>query len=119
MSTSDARRAGDRSASQPGARMALAPGILTAIILLAGLPLVGGSSSDLIRYPVAILTAVMCWFVIRARAFLWLIALVPLVVLWNPVVPLSFPDAVWSSLHIAAVGVVCSVGMIVRVPSRD
>lgn len=99
--------------------MALAPGILTAIILMAGLALVGGDAYDIVRYPVAILAAVIGWFAIQGRSFLWLIGLAPIVVLWNPVLPFSFPDAVWSSLHLAAVGVVVAAGLLIRVPVSD
>ncbi|QHC60790.1 hypothetical protein GSU72_12395 [Rathayibacter sp. VKM Ac-2760] len=95
--------------------MALAPGVLAAIILLAGLALVGGDAYDFVRYPVAILAAVIGWFAIQAKAWYWLIGLVPIVVLWNPVLPFSFPDAVWSSLHLAAVGVVVAAGLVIRV----
>lgn len=104
-----------RYPSRSSARMALAPGILAAIILLAGLALVGGDAYDFVRYPVAILAAVIGWFAIQAKAYYWLIGLAPIVVLWNPVFPFSFPDAVWSSLHLAAVGVVVAAGLIIRV----
>ena len=104
-----------RYPSRSSARMALAPGILAAIILLAGLALVGGDAYDFVRYPVAILGAVIGWFAIQAKAWYWLIGLVPIVVLWNPVLPFSFPDAVWSSLHLAAVGVVVAAGVVIRV----
>lgn len=110
---------GDRYPSRDTSRMALAPGILAAIILVAGLALVGGDAYDFVRYPVAILAAVIGWFAIQARSFLWLIGLAPIVVLWNPVVPFSFPDAVWSSLHLAAVGVVVAAGLIVKVPTAE
>ncbi|SMH35090.1 hypothetical protein SAMN06295885_1083 [Rathayibacter oskolensis] len=96
--------------------MALAPGILAAIILVAGLALVGGDAYDFIRYPVAILAAVIGWFAIQGRAYYWLAGLVPIVLLWNPVLPFSFPDAVWSSLHLAAVGVVVAAGLLIKVP---
>ncbi|PPG10398.1 hypothetical protein C5C59_08920 [Rathayibacter sp. AY1F4] len=99
--------------------MALAPGILGAIVLLAGLALVGSDAYDFIRYPVAILAAVIGWFAIQARALLWLIGLVPVLVLWNPVVPFAFPDAIWSSLSLAAVGVFVAAGLVIRVPTPE
>jgi hypothetical protein len=113
------RATADRYPSRDRARMALAPGILAAIVLLAGLALVGSDAYDFIRYPVAILAAVVGWFAIQARALLWLIGLVPVLVLWNPVLPFAFPDAVFSSLSIAAVGVFVAAGLVVRVPTPE
>ncbi|KZX20560.1 DUF6804 family protein [Rathayibacter tanaceti] len=113
------RTAAARYPSRDQARMALAPGILAAIVLLAGLALVGSDAYDVIRYPVAILAAVIGWFAIQARSLLWLIGLVPVLVLWNPVLPFAFPDAVWSSLSLAAVGVFVAAGLIIRVPTPE
>ncbi|WP_082499304.1 MULTISPECIES: DUF6804 family protein [unclassified Rathayibacter] len=119
----NAQRAGsgatDRYPSRGIAKMALAPGILAAIILLAGLALVGGDAYDFVRYPVAILAAVIGWFALQAKSYLWLVGLVSILVLWNPVLPFSFPDAVWSSLHLAAVGVVVAAGLLIKVPVAD
>ncbi|AZZ49130.1 hypothetical protein C5C31_01480 [Rathayibacter rathayi] len=114
-----ARTTAARYPSRDRARMALAPGILAAIVVLAGLALVGSDAYDVIRYPVAILTAVIGWFAIQARALLWLIGLVPVLVLWNPVLPFAFPDAIWSSLSLAAVGVLVAAGLIIRVPTPE
>ncbi|PPF73852.1 hypothetical protein C5C36_10740 [Rathayibacter sp. AY1G1] len=108
-----------RYPSRDRARMALAPGILGAIVLLAGLALVGSDAYDFIRYPVAILAAVIGWFAIQARALLWLIGLVPVLVLWNPVLPFAFPDAIWFSLSLAAVGVFVAAGLVIRVPTPE
>ncbi|MBF4461943.1 MULTISPECIES: DUF6804 family protein [unclassified Rathayibacter] len=119
MSARRPARTTDRYPSRATARMALAPGLLGAIVVLAGFALIGGDAYDVIRYPVAILAAVIGWFAIQARAFLWLIGLVPILVLWNPVLPFAFPDAVWSSLSLAAVGVFVAAGLVIRVPTRE
>lgn len=113
------RDTADRYPTRDSARMALVPGLLAAIILLAGLALVGGHAYDVVRYPVAILAAVLGWFAIQARGFLWLIGLAPILVLWNPVLPFTFPDAVWFSLHLAAIGVVVAAGLVLRVPVAE
>lgn len=97
-------------------RMALAPGILAAVILLAGLALVGTEAFVWIQYPVAILAAIVGWFAIQARAFWWLLGLVPILVLWNPVWPFELSETVWSSLQIAAVGVFVPAGLLIKVP---
>ncbi|NQX27931.1 hypothetical protein HQQ81_11330 [Microbacteriaceae bacterium VKM Ac-2854] len=97
-------------------RMALAPGILAAVVLLAGLALVGSDAYVWIQYPVAILAAIVGWFAVQGRGFWWLIGLVPILVLWNPVLPVPLSDTVLSSLSIAAVGVFVAAGLIIKVP---
>lgn len=101
------------------ARMALAPGILLAVILLAGLALVGTEEYVFVLYAVAILAAVMSWFSIQARAWWWLIGLGPMVVLWNPILPFAFLEVVWSSLHLVGIGVAVAAGLIIRTPVSD
>ncbi|QHC68823.1 hypothetical protein GSU68_18355 (plasmid) [Rathayibacter sp. VKM Ac-2759] len=99
--------------------MALAPGIILAIVLFAGLALVGTDAYIFVLYTVAILAAVMSWFAIQARAWWWLIGLAPMVVLWNPVLPFELSDVVWSSLHLAGVGVAVAAGLLIRVPVKE
>ncbi|NQX11472.1 hypothetical protein HQQ80_07535 [Microbacteriaceae bacterium VKM Ac-2855] len=97
-------------------RMALAPGILAAVILLAGLALVGSEAFVWIQYPIAILAAIVGWFAIQGRAYWWLLGLVPILVLWNPVVPIELSDTVQYSLQIAAIGVFIPAGLMIKVP---
>lgn len=99
--------------------MALAPGIVLAIVLLAGLALVGTEEYIFVLYTVAILAAVMSWFAIQARAWWWLIGLAPMVVLWNPILPFTFLDVIWSSLHLVGIGIAGAAGLIIRVPVND
>lgn len=67
-------------------RSALAPGLLGAIVLLAGLALLDVDSFIIIRYVVSILAFIICVFAVQAKAWWWLIALIPIAVLWNPVI---------------------------------
>ncbi|QHC57442.1 DUF6804 family protein [Rathayibacter sp. VKM Ac-2760] len=99
--------------------MALAPGIILAIVLLAGLALVGTDEYVFVLYTVAILAAVMSWFAIQARAWWWLIGLIPMVALWNPVLPFAFPEVIWSSLHLIGIGIAVAAGLSIRVPVKD
>lgn len=110
------RPASPRYPQKSFGRMALAPGILAAVVLLAGLALVGSDGYLWIQYPVAILAAIVGWFAIQGRGFWWLLGLAPILVLWNPILPIPLSDTVTSSLSIAAVGVFVAAGLIIKVP---
>jgi len=99
--------------------MALAPGIILAIVLLAGLALVDTDEYVFVICAVAILAAVMAWFALQARAWWWVLALAPLVVLWNPVLPFTFQGVIWSSLHLCGIGIAVASGLLIRVPLKE
>ncbi len=99
-------------------RSALAPGLLGAIVLLAGLALLDGDSFIIIRYVVSILALIICVFVIQARSWFWLIGLVPIAVLWNPVVILDLHGQGWVSAQFIAAIIFIVVGFRTKVPVR-
>ena len=99
-------------------RSALAPGLLGAIVLLAGLALLDSESFIIIRYAVSILALIICVFVIQARSWYWLIGLVPMAVLWNPVVILDLSGQGWVSGQFIATIVFIVVGLRTKVPVR-
>ena len=97
-------------------RAALAPGLLGAITLLAGLALLGGEGFIIIRYAASILALIICVFVIQARAWYWLIGLVPIAILWNPVVIIDLSGQGWVSAQLIAAIVFIVVGLRTKVP---
>ncbi|WP_233201992.1 DUF6804 family protein [Cryobacterium sp. Y11] len=97
-------------------RSALAPGLLGAIALLAGLALLDSESFIIIRYAASILALIICVFVIQARSWYWLIGLVPIAVLWNPVVILDLSGQGWVSAQFIAAIVFIAVGLRLKVP---
>jgi len=99
-------------------RSALAPGLLGAIVLLAGLALLDSESFNIIRYAVSILALIICVFVIQARSWYWLIGLVPIAVLWNPIVILDLSGQGWVSAQFIAAIVFIIVGLRTKVPVR-
>lgn len=99
-------------------RSALAPGLLGAIVLLAGLALLDSESFIIIRYAVSILALIICVFVIQARSWYWLIGLVPIAVLWNPIVILDLSGQGWVSAQFIAAIVFIIVGLRTKVPVR-
>jgi len=97
-------------------RAALAPGLLGAIVLLAGLALFGGEGYIVIRYAVSILALILTVFVIQAKSWWWLLGLVPIAVLWNPVVVIPLEGQGWASAQYIAALVFIVVGIRTKVP---
>lgn len=97
-------------------RSALAPGLLGAIALLAGLALLDVDSFIIIRYIVSILALIVCVFVIQARSWWWLLGLAPMVVLWNPIVVIELHGQGWVSAQFIAALIFIVVGVRTKVP---
>jgi hypothetical protein len=97
-------------------RSALAPGLLGAIVLLAGLALVGTSWETFVLYAAAILALIQCVFAWQGRQWWWLIGLIPIAVLWNPVWPISIPDLAWRLMQLAGAVVFIATAVSIKIP---
>jgi len=97
-------------------RTALIPALLAVVALLVGVAIIDTDTFTVIRYIVSIFALIVAWFAWQARQWWWLIGLLPIAVLWNPVFPieLGLPD-LWLGLQYAAAGVFIAVGILVRV----
>ncbi|WP_243063720.1 DUF6804 family protein [Humibacter sp. RRB41] len=107
--------------SEPAfARLALFPGLLGAIVLVAALALIGNADWYIwVRYIVAILALIMCVFAWQGKAYWWLIGLIPIAVVFNPVWPLTIGD-IWLSLaHLAGAVIFIAAGIAIKVPTDD
>lgn len=102
------------NAPQP-ARLALAPGLLGAIALMAGLALIGSPHYLWIEYPVAILAAITGWFAIQGKRWWFVTGLGAILVVWNPVFPLHLPGIAFQGLSILGAATFIAAGVIVRV----
>ncbi len=101
-------------------RPALAPGLLGAIVLFAGLALLDNDSAYFwIRTVVAILALIVCVFAWQARQWWWLIGLVPVAVVWNPVWPLTVHGQGWAAAQFAAALLFIAAGVLVKVPGSE
>jgi hypothetical protein len=108
------------SRTQPSyARLALAPGLLAAIVSVATLPLIGSSWYIWVRYALAILALIVCVFVVQGKSYWWLIGLVPAAVVFNPVWPLPLPDAVLYVVQLVAAVLFVAVGVSIKVKVDD
>jgi hypothetical protein len=101
-------------------RTALAPGLLGAIVLLAGLALIANEEAfTWIRFPVSILALIICVFAWQAKQWWWLIGLVPIAVAWNPVVVIPIGNPWWSALQYVAALVFIAAGILIKVPNLE
>ncbi|QWT23508.1 hypothetical protein KPL76_12435 [Subtercola sp. PAMC28395] len=97
-------------------RTALAPGLLAAICLLAAVAVIGSGWFTILQFAITILALIVCVFAWQAQQWWWLIGLVPVAVVWNPVWPLSFDPPVWYALHLAAAIIFVAAGLFIKVP---
>ena len=114
-----ASKLGARYGAPTVRRTALAPGILAAIVLIAGFALIGGGSFIIIKYVVAILALIVGWFAIQAKQWWWLPLLLAIVVVWNPIFPFPFHGQYWFGAQYAAVLVFILVAIFVKVPITE
>ncbi len=100
-------------------RPALAPGLLGAIVLLAGLALTDTAWFVPVRFVVTILALIMCVFAVRGRVWWSLPLLAAIAVLWNPVVVLPIEDRTWQAFQFLAALVMVVSGILIKVPTDD
>ncbi len=99
-------------------RNALAPGILAAVVLLMTPLMIDSEWFTVVRYVVTILAAIVAWFAVQARHWWWLIAFVPIVVLWNPVWPLALSGQLWLGAQFLAALAFLAAGLLIRTPRQ-
>lgn len=118
-STAKNSRDRDRYGAPKFRRTALAPGLLAAIVLIAGFALIEGSGFIIIRYVVAIFALIVGWFALQAKQWWWIPLLLAIAVIWNPVVPFGFHGIYWYGAQYAAVVVFVLVAIFVKVPIAE
>lgn len=97
-------------------RTAIIPAVLGAIVLLAGLALLDTDGFIVIRYVVSILALIVAWFAFQAKQWWWLFGLLPIAVLWNPVLPIELGiPTLWLALQYVAALVFLICGWFIRV----
>ena len=97
-------------------RTALVPSLLAVVALLVGVALITSDSFVIIRYIVSIFALIIAVFAWQARQWWWLIGLVPIALLWNPVFPIEMgmPD-LWLGLQYGAAIVFLATGILIKV----
>lgn len=109
-------RASDNSATPEFSRAALAPGLLGAIALLAGLAMLTSEWFIIIRFAAAILALVLAVYAYNAHLLWWLIPTVAIAVVWNPVFPLPLEGQGWQFLQLAGALVFVVAAFMIKVP---
>lgn len=123
MSNRGAARNGTQKSDRYGAptvrRLALAPGLLAAIALIAGFALIEGSGFIFIRYAVAILALIIGYFAFQAKQWWWMPLLLAIAVIWNPVFPFGFSGIYWYGAQYLAIVVFILTAIFVKVPLAE
>lgn len=101
-------------------RTALVPALIAVVALLVGVALIEADGFIVIRYIVSILALIVAVFAWQARQWWWLVGLVPIAVLWNPVFPIELeqPD-LWLGLQYVAAIVFIAAGILVRTVDQE
>ncbi len=101
-------------------RTALAPGLLGAIVLLAGLALLDNPAGYIfIKFGVAILALIVLVFVWQSRQLWWVLPLVLIAVAWNPIFPIPFSGQWWVAAQFVGAIVFIAVAILVRVKNPE
>ena len=109
----------DRYGAPTFRRLALAPGLLAAIVLIAGFALIEGTGFIIIRYVVAILALIIGYFAFQAKQWWWMPLLLAIAVIWNPVLPFGFSGIYWYGAQYAAIVVFILTAIFIKVPLSE
>ncbi|MFC8734037.1 DUF6804 family protein [Luteimicrobium sp. NPDC057192] len=113
-------RPADRYGDDGTLRSAFVPGVLGGIAALVGTAFAESSSGfTVVRYVVAILALIMIVFAVQAKAFVWVVPLAAIAVLWNPVVDFDFHGTWWGVVQVLAAVVLVLAGVRIKVPASD
>lgn len=110
---------GDRYGAPTFRRLALAPGLLAAIVLIAGFALIEGSGFIIIRYAVAILALIIGYFAFQAKQWWWMPLLLAIAIIWNPVFPVGFSGVYWYGAQYLAIVVFIVTAIFIKVPLTE
>jgi hypothetical protein len=89
-------------------------------VLLAGVPLLGTGGFTWILFAVSILALIVCVFAYQATQWWWLIPLVPVAVVWNPVLPLPIePVGLFTGLQYIAAIVFLAAGLLIKIRNPE
>jgi hypothetical protein len=105
----------DRYGAPTVRRLALAPGLLAAIVLIAGFALIGGTGFIIILYVVAILALIVGYFAFQAKQWWWLPPMLAIAVIWNPVFPFGFSGIYWYGAQYLAILVFILAAILIKV----
>lgn len=97
-------------------RAALVPGLLGAIGLMVGLALLESWWFIVILFITAIMALIMCVYAIQAKSYWWLLGLVPIAIIWNPILPLQLAGQGWQFMQLAAALTFVFSAFLIKIP---
>lgn len=101
-------------------RPALAPGLLGAIVLFAGFALLDNPDGYFwIKAVTAVLALIICVFAWQANRQWWLLFMLPIVVIWNPVWPLELHGQLWVAGQYVAALAFIAAGVMIKVKNPE
>ncbi len=109
----------DRYPTPEFRRTALAPAILATIVLIAGVALIETDSFLIIRFVVSILALITAVFAWQAQAWLYVVVLAGIAVLWNPVVPIPLDGQLGYAMHYLAGILFLIAGVRIKVRNEE
>jgi len=99
-------------------RMALAPGLLGAIVAIVGVSAIGKELFFVVSFVISLLALIVGWYAVQSRQWWWLPLQAAIAVVWNPVYPLTLAEEVWPLLqYLAAAGFIVA-GLLIREPEN-
>ncbi len=97
-------------------RLALAPGLIAAVVLFVGIALIGDEGFLYISWGVAVLALIVLVFAVQAKHWWWLPVFAAIAVAWNPVAPFTFLGVWWLAAQYAAIVAFLAAGVLIKVP---
>jgi len=97
-------------------RLALAPGLLAAVVMFVGIAFIGQDGFVYVSWVVAVLALIVMVFAIQARHWWWLPVFAAIAIFWNPVVPFGFDGPLWLGAQYVAIAAFLAAGILIKVP---
>lgn len=96
-------------------RPAFLPALIAAVATMAGLVFLGTDSYYFVQLIVTVLALILVVIAAQSKAWLWMVPLVVIAVLWNPVVPFGLDGTLWRAAHVLAAAAFLAMGLFLRV----
>ena len=109
----------DRYPTPEFRRTALAPGVLAAIVVLAGIPLIATDGFTVIRFAVSILALIIAVFAWQAKQWWFTVLLAAVAVLFNPVFPIAIGADLLLVLHFVVAVVFVLAALLIRTRNAE
>lgn len=112
-------RMNDRYPTPQYRRLALAPGLLGAIVALAGIPLIDTGGFTVILFAVSILALIVAVFAWQATQWWWSVIFAGVAIVWNPVVPLTLDPETAFTVQFAAAAIFIAGAITIRTRNTE